>query len=157
VSEPVVIGIDRQSRPIDVERWTDLARRALLHEEVDRGELNLLFVGSGDMAELNMEHMGHEGPTDVLSFPIDAGTDGEAIEDVDEILLGDVVICPEQAAAQAPGHRRVGEHDGSIEDEIALLVVHGVLHVLGHDHAEPDEAASMRARERALLDAYHRT
>ena len=60
------------------------------------------------------------------------------------------------AARQAPLH--VGErgHDGSVEDELALLIVHGVLHILGHDHAEPDETARMRSAEAVLLDAHHR-
>jgi len=65
------------------------------------------------------------------------------------LLLGDVVVCPAVAERQAP------EHAGSYDDELALLVVHGVLHVLGHDHAEPDETAAMQARERDLLDRFH--
>lgn len=157
MSRPVVIAVDEQDEPVDIERWSALARRSLEHEGVERGELNLLFVTSAAMEELNRKHMGHEGPTDVLSFPLDAGGDSEAIEGVGEVLLGDVVICPEQAALQAPGHRSAGVHDGSVEDEIALLVVHGVLHVLGHDHVEPAETGSMRAREHVLLDAYHRS
>jgi probable rRNA maturation factor len=66
------------------------------------------------------------------------------------LLLGDVVVCPSVAERQAP------EHAGGYDDELALLVVHGVLHVLGHDHAEPEETAVMQARERALLDEFHR-
>jgi probable rRNA maturation factor len=107
--------------------------------------------------------MGAEGPTDVLAFPLedpieagrwpDAGSTGPDREppEVAELplLLGDVVVCPAVAARQAP------EHAGSYEDEIALLVVHGVLHVLGMDHADPEEAAVMQARERELLDRYH--
>jgi probable rRNA maturation factor len=65
------------------------------------------------------------------------------------LLLGDVVVCPAVAARQAP------QHAGSYEDELALLVVHGVLHVLGMDHADPAEEATMQARERELLDRYH--
>ena len=66
------------------------------------------------------------------------------------MLLGDVVICPTVARRNAP------EHAGTYEDELALLVVHGVLHVLGMDHAEPDETAAMQARERELLATLHR-
>jgi probable rRNA maturation factor len=66
------------------------------------------------------------------------------------LLLGDVVVCPAVAERQAP------EHGASYDDELALLVVHGVLHVLGHDHAEVDEAELMRARERELLQRFHR-
>ncbi len=65
------------------------------------------------------------------------------------MLLGDVVVCPAIAARQAPAHA------GSYDDEIALLVVHGVLHVLGMDHAEPADEAAMQARERELLDRHH--
>jgi probable rRNA maturation factor len=65
------------------------------------------------------------------------------------LLLGDVVVCPAVAARQAP------EHAGNLDDELALLVVHGVLHVLGWDHAEVEETERMRARERQLLEASH--
>jgi probable rRNA maturation factor len=108
--------------------------------------------------------MGKTGPTDVLAFPLDGQdvselvTGGGATRGPDRaptdpgdlpLLLGDVVICPSVAAAQAP------EHAGTVDDELALLLVHGILHVLGHDHAEPDEAEAMRARERTLLEAHH--
>jgi probable rRNA maturation factor len=65
------------------------------------------------------------------------------------VLLGDVVVCPAVAAAQAPGHA------GTVDDELALLVVHGILHILGHDHAEPGETVRMLARERELLETFH--
>ena len=107
--------------------------------------------------------MDKEGPTDVLAFPIDdpidagrwpdSGSTGPDREPPElgelPLLLGDVVVCPAVAARQAPTHA------GSYDDEIALLVVHGVLHVLGMDHAEPEEAAAMQARERELLDKFH--
>lgn len=137
---PVVVARDDQTvEPVEVERWAALATDVLVAEG-EAGELNLLFVDETAMAVLNHEHMGHEGPTDVLSFPIDgsgAGADG---------LLGDVVVCPAVARRNAP------DHAGTYEDELALLVVHGVLHVLGHDHAEDDEAAVMRAAEVAHLE-----
>ncbi len=153
MTDPVVVALDEQQESIDVDRWSSLARRPLRHEGVGRGELNLLFVTAATMGELNREHMGRTGPTDVLSFPIDAVDEHE----LGELLLGDVVICPEYALARATDHRVPGEHDGGADDEIALLVVHGVLHVLGHDHGTADEARSMRARECELLDAYHRS
>jgi probable rRNA maturation factor len=85
----------------------------------------------------------------VLSFPLDAATmnGGEHVDGA-PVLLGDVVVCPAIAAAAAP------DHGGSVDDELALLVVHGILHVLGHDHAEPGETAAMRERERALLSEH---
>lgn len=150
---------------IDLARWQRLALAVLVDEGV-RGlsELSVIFVDDTAMAELNLLHMGAQGPTDVLAFPIDAhdvtalvapagpsrGPDRAPVDAGDlPLLLGDVVICPTVAAAQAP------EHAGSLDDELALLVVHGVLHVLGYDHAEPDEARSMRQRERELLERHH--
>src|SRR5690606_22035911 len=97
--------------------------------------------------------------TDVLSFPIDAhdALDREPSEvptdagEVPVVLLGDIVVCPAVAHRNAPGHA------GSYPDEMALLIVHGVLHVLGHDHAEPEETKVMQARERELLERFHRS
>jgi probable rRNA maturation factor len=167
-----VFGVDEQDdEAIDVARWVRLAEDVLGAEDVRRGsELSVLFVDEATMADLNERHMGTSGPTDVLAFPIDddaidpgrwpdngsAGPDRPPT-DLDDLpaLLGDVVVCPAVAARQAPEHR--GEHhDGTVDDEIALLVVHGILHVLGMDHAEADEAAAMQAKERALLERFHR-
>jgi probable rRNA maturation factor len=129
---------------VDIDRWAAFAE-AVLDAEGAAGELTVTFVDVAEIAELNAEHMGKRGPTDVLSFPLD---DGEPVPGV-PALLGDVVICPEVASAQ------YADHAGTFDDEIALLVVHGILHVLGHDHAEPDEAEVMRARELELLEALH--
>ena len=162
--EPEVFTADEQSVvPIDVLRWTALATRAL-HAEGVRGhaEVSLLFVDADEMARLNEQFMGASGPTDVLAFPIDApeagfgsrpwlaGPDRPPPDPSDEpLLLGDVVICPGVAAANAPTHA------GTVDDELALLVVHGLLHVLGYDHAESEQAERMRRRERALLEEIH--
>ena len=168
-----VFGVDEQSDvDVDVARWVTLAERVLDDEKVrTTAELSLLFVDEAAMAELNERHMGAEGPTDVLAFPIDDdpieqgrwpdnGSTGpdRPPPDADEvpILLGDVVICPARAAEQAPGHGGAPHHDVSVDDELALLVVHGVLHVLGMDHADPAETEAMQARERALLSRHHR-
>ena len=165
---PVVRSFDETSEPaasggrIDTERWAGLAAAVLRDEGVARGELGLRFVDPGAMAELNLAHMGESGPTDVLAFPIDGGN-GQAPAPGPAVLLGDVVVCPAYAAQ--PGQAR--EPDGltrpgqtrapdSLSDELALLVVHGVLHVLGYDHAHDAEAAAMRAREGRLLAAHHR-
>jgi probable rRNA maturation factor len=128
---------------VDVERWHRLALDVLTENDAT-GELTLSFVDRDDIAELNAEHMGKAAPTDVLAFPMD----DEPMVGV-PTLLGDVVISPAVAAAQ------FADHAGTIDDELALLVVHGILHVLGHDHAEPDEAAEMRSRELALLERFH--
>ena len=146
----VVVDDQQTAVAIDATRWADLAAAALTCEGA-RGELTLTFVDVDEIAGLNEEHMGSDGPTDVLSFPLDG------VEDAFEPLaasgaprlLGDVVICPEIARRNAP------DHAGTLDDELALLVVHGCLHVLGYDHAEPDETRLMRARELELLVAHH--
>jgi probable rRNA maturation factor len=132
---------------VDVDRWADLAVAALDREHRGSGELNLMFVDALDMAELNRAHMGSDGPTDVLAFPIDGETQ---VGDGVPALLGDVVICPAVAAENAT------ERGCPLDDELALLVVHGVLHVLGHDHQDEPEAELMRSKEQALLAAHHR-
>ncbi len=149
-SEPVtVVCTDERSEtemdrpPIVVEHWRALAE-AVLVAQAAVGELTLTFVEVADIAELNAEHMGKVGPTDVLSFPLD----DEPMSGV-PTLLGDVVISPSVA------HDQFAEHAGTFDDEIALLIVHGILHVLGHDHADAGEAESMRQRERELLVAHH--
>jgi len=164
--DPEVFCADEQGDvEIDLVRWHDLALAVLLDEGV-RGlaELSVLFVAEDEIAALNLDHMGATGSTDVLAFPIDAhdvtqlvvpggatrGPDRAPADPGDlPLLLGDVVICPAVAARQAP------DHAGTVDDELALLVVHGILHVLGHDHAEAAPAAAMRERELALLEAHH--
>ena len=164
--EVQVFGADEQDdAPVEVDRWVRLAHEVIVAEGVEgEAELSLLFLDEESMAELNQRFMEKTGPTDVLAFPIDetgptgrwpdAGSTGPDRTDPDgdeaPLLLGDVVLCPAVAARQAP------EHDSSVDDEMALLVVHGVLHVLGYDHAEDDEAARMKAREVELLDRFHR-
>ena len=168
-----VFGVDEQDAvDIDVTRWVALAENVLDDAMVRPGaELSLLFVDEATMSDLNEQHMGASGPTDVLAFPIDEdpieqgrwpdnGTTGpdrpSPLPDDLPVLLGDVVVCPTRAAAQAPQHAGSSpNHTGAVEDEIALLVVHGVLHVLGMDHAEPTETEAMQAREQDLLGRFH--
>lgn len=164
--EPEVFCSDEQSDvDIDLMRWQALAEGVLAEEGIHGGtEMSVIFIGEADIAELNESFLGASGPTDVLSFPIDAaeidlspigsgatrGPDRAPLDPSDlPMLLGDVVICPKIAAQQAPTHA------GTLDDELALLVVHGILHILGHDHAEAVEAATMRARELQLLEQLH--
>jgi probable rRNA maturation factor len=164
--EPEVFVADEQrSVAMDLARWRSLAE-AVLGDEGVRGnvELSILFVEPDDIAALNEQFLGESRPTDVLAFPIDAvdvdvmssptsgrsGPDRPPPDPGDQpLLLGDVVVCPSVAQSQA------AEHAGALDDELALLVVHGILHVLGYDHDQPDETAVMRARELALLEAHH--
>lgn len=121
-------------------------------------ELSVLLVDEGTMADLHQRWMGEPGPTDVLSFPMDElrpphlggtrGSLGGHEPEPEPGLLGDVVLCPEVAAkqAQADGHRT--------EDEIELLCIHGILHLLGYDHAEPDDHATMFSLQEQLLASW---
>lgn len=141
----IVVHDEQGEVAIDADRWARLAA-SVLRDEGREGELTLTFVDRAEIAELNREHMGIDGPTDVLSFPLDALADEPV---AGPLLLGDVVICPAVAAEAAP------DHAGCLDDELALLTVHGVLHVLGHDHASPDEARAMRSREIVHLERHH--
>lgn len=135
---------------VQPERWARLAEGTLAALDVaGPAELSLSFVDADTIAALNAEHLSGDGPTDVLSFPLDIDAPLDATSHAPR-MLGDIVICPSVAEANAP------EHAGTLDDELALLVVHGVLHVLGHDHAEPDEARAMKAIEADLLAQLHR-
>lgn len=147
-AEVSVVVVDETDTVGDVGRWAELVARVLVAEGV-RGpaETNVCFVDAEVMAELNEAHMGHDGPTDVLSFPIDT-EDPDGSEGADGVrFVGDIVVCPEIAAAQASGHA------GTFDDEVALLLVHGSLHLVGHDHADYDERQRMWEAERRHLDA----
>ena len=155
---------EQQVHPMDVTRWAELARRVLTARGVKgETEVSLLFVDEDSIAHLNEQFLGKKGPTDVLSFPIEdepgptgrspdfGGTGpGTMAEQGTLTLLGDVVICPSVAAVNAT------EHEVTLEDEVALLVVHGLLHLLGMDHEKDAEAERMEAIEQQLLDRFYR-
>jgi probable rRNA maturation factor len=145
---------------VDLERWLRLVRLVLADERApEDAEVSLIFVDEAAIADLNTKFLGGSGPTDVLSFPIDddhipagrqpdsGGRGPGAPSDPSDppVVLGDVVVCPLVAQRQAP------QHAGTLDDELALLVVHGVLHLLNYDHAEEEETAVMQRRERELL------
>jgi probable rRNA maturation factor len=122
-------------------------------------ELSVLLVDEPAMTELHVRWMGEEGPTDVLAFPMDElrlpqpgkaahGDHSSSEPEEEQALLGDVVICPQVAAAQAAE----AEHD--VQDEIDLLCTHGILHLLGYDHAEPEEHATMFGLQDRLLASW---
>lgn len=162
-----VFAADEQSaEPVDAAHLVELARNVLDAQGVrGEAELSMLFVDEAAMAELNKRFLGKDGPTDVLSFPIDddvvemgaRAADSLGPGPVSDIepsdaptLLGDVVVCPAVARRNAP------HHAGTYEDEMALLVVHGILHLLGMDHEDDREAEAMERRERELLERFHR-
>ena len=151
-SAPVVVAVDEQAAvEIDLERWASLATAAFVDRGIAAGECNLLFVDEASIQELNAEHREKDKPTDVLSFPLD-GAEASHPDD----LIGDIVVCPTVAARNAPDHEGQDHHRGTLDDELALLVVHGVLHLLGHDHEDDAEAEIMEALEQQLLAAHHR-
>lgn len=108
-------------------------------------ELSIMLVDEVVMSNLHEEYMDEPGPTDVLSFPMDELREGTSDQESEEGVLGDVVICPIVAGRQAEtaGH--------SLEVEMRLLLTHGILHLLGHDHAEPEEHKVMFGLQATLL------
>ncbi len=141
-----VFVADEQTHPVDSDRLLQLASFVLADQHVPEAmEVSLLFVDRVAISDLNAHHMGKQGPTDVLAFPIDLP--GETRGGVPAIL-GDVVLCPEVAAQQAR------EHAVEPAAEIELLVVHGLLHLLGHDHAEPEERTRMFTLTDRLLSQF---
>lgn len=141
-----VVATNETHTALDLDAWADIVRRVLESEGVvGPAEANVVFLDADEMAALNAEHMGGSGPTDVLSFPIDDEPHAPTGPTEAPRLVGDIVVCPDIAAANAPYHA------GTLDDELALLLVHGSLHLLGHDHAEPEERGRMWSAERRLL------
>jgi probable rRNA maturation factor len=111
-------------------------------------ELAIVLVDEGAMEQLHLQWMGEPGPTDVLSFPMDELRPGRDGETSAEGILGDIVLCPSVAAtqAEAAGH--------SVMAELSMLTIHGLLHLLGYDHAEPDEEKEMFGLQADILQKY---
>jgi len=172
----VFLANEQADHPVDEPALARLARLVMDAEGVEESEVSLLLVNRAVMSDLNGRYMGEDGPTDVLAFPIDgpspasgppdgpvgprgfasdrlAGAEDDDLDLADEEddapwLLGDVVLCPAYAAEQA---RQAGQ---SLEAELELLTVHGILHLCGFDHAEPQEEQAMRTRTDELLDRW---
>jgi probable rRNA maturation factor len=158
VTIDVFAADEQQDQPVDVALLADLARKVLVARGMKgETEVSLLFVDEDSIAALNEQFLAKTGPTDVLSFPIEddpgptgrspdfgGSGPGSSPEQGALMLLGDVVICPAVAARNA------------VEDEVALLVVHGLLHLLGMDHENEAEAERMEAIEQELLTRFYR-
>ena len=131
---------------LDVKRLAALSRFVMDDMRVHpMAELCIKAVDEPTIAQLNEQWMEKEGPTDVLAFPMDELRPGLVDEDPEEGVLGDLVLCPAVAIRQ-------GETAGhGTEAEIELLTTHGILHLLGYDHAEPEEEKEMFALQRKLL------
>lgn len=134
---------------VDADELIELARFVLDRMNVNpRSELCITCVDEDAMTNLHVQWMDLPGPTDVMSFPMDElrpGRDGEVSP---EGILGDIVLCPDVAAVQAAnaGH--------TTAEELLLLVTHGILHLLGFDHAEPEDEKEMFELQRTLLLTY---
>ena len=125
---------------LDRRRLRNRAVRLLRELGRPKAELSIALVDDAEIAELNARYRGVEAATDVLSFSLLEGAHAERRGD----LLGDVVVSLDTAAVQARRGRR------SLDDEVLRLLIHGTLHLLGHDHERDDEARRMRAEERRV-------
>jgi probable rRNA maturation factor len=149
----VTIEINNESTiEVDEARVQRLAAFALQELKLHRkSELAIQFIDEQAMEVLHIQWMDEPGPTDVLSFPMDELRPGTEGEQTPPGLLGDVVICPQVAAKQAEtaGHEPI--------QEILLLATHGILHLVGFDHAEPDDEAEMFGLQKSILEKFYAT
>jgi probable rRNA maturation factor len=137
---------------VDVRRTQRLAAFVLDRMRVHpQAELCVTAVDEDTIAELNAKWMDKEGPTDVLAFPMDELRPGKVNEDPEEGVLGDLVLCPAVALRQAEEAVANGQTGYTGTDELDMLTVHGILHLLGYDHAEPEEHEEMFGLQARLL------
>ena len=136
----------------DEQSVLDVARYALERMHIHPlSELSVILVDAAAMEQLHIQWMDESGPTDVMSFPMDELRPGKEGEDLPQGLLGDIVLCPEVALKQ-------GEAGGHSKDaELQLLTVHGVLHLLGYDHEEPEDEREMFGLQKQILDDWRST
>ncbi len=135
---------------VDEPRVLRLAQHALAELNIHpKAELAIQFIDEEPMEVLHIQWMDEPGPTDVLSFPMDELRPGGEREVTAPGLLGDIVICPQVAIrqAEAAGHEPI--------NEVLMLTTHGILHLLGFDHAEPDEEKEMFALQKEILDNFY--
>jgi probable rRNA maturation factor len=137
---------------VDVRRTQKLAAFVLDRMRVHpQAELCITAVDEETIAELNAKWMEKEGPTDVLAFPMDELRPGKVTEEPEEGVLGDLVLCPAVAIRQAEDAVAGGQTGYTAIAELDMLSVHGILHLLGYDHAEPEEHTEMFALQARLL------
>ncbi len=142
----VRVSSNRDGEPLALDAFESLAVFVLRMEDApDAVELSVALVDVDEIARLNSDYRGVDGPTDVLSFGCD---EPEPVDSDEPIAIGDVVIAPDIAQTQA------SELGTTVEAELDLLLVHGVLHLLGYDHESDEDAEVMQARERSVLAAW---
>ena len=137
---------------VDEARVLRLASFTLDHMRIHpEAELGIQFVNEDTMTTRHVQWMDEPGPTDVLSFPMDELRPGNDLELSAVGLLGDIVVCPQVAAEQAiiAGHETI--------NEVLMLTAHGILHLLGFDHAEPEEEKEMFGLQRDILERFYKT
>ncbi len=138
--------LNESGEDVDIKDLSKLSRFVMDRMRVHPlAELCIKVVDEDTIASLNEQWMEKSGPTDVLAFPMDELRPGLVNEEPEEGVLGDLVLCPDVAARQAT------EAGHSTRDEVELLTVHGILHLLGYDHAEPEEHAEMFGLQARLL------
>jgi rRNA maturation RNase YbeY len=138
----VAVSVDDGRSPVAPARLSHLSRQVLGALRVPRALISITLIGRRAMAKLNREHLGHRGPTDVITFALGQDPSG--------VVIADIYICADVARAQARAHR-VG-----IREELARLVIHGTLHACGWEHPEDDSrtASPMWRRQEQLLKRY---
>lgn len=145
----VLVSDEHPSSGVDPEHLRSLAEAVLSAEGFPpEAEVSITLVGDDEMASWNSRALGKTGPTDVLSFPVEDFRPGRVPSFVPEgppLLLGDVVIAPDYVRRQA------GALGMTVDDEMALMVAHGILHLLGYDHQDDADAELMEDRERVIL------
>jgi probable rRNA maturation factor len=150
-----VFVADEQDADIPVDVLKELAELVLTHEGYPSDtEVTVLFVDDESIAGYNERFMGREGPTDVLAFPLEelrAGVAPSPRGSGPPLHLGDVIIAPDKVSRQA------AEREVAFEDELSLMVVHGMLHLMGWDHPDDDLAERMEAKEEEILAKVGRT
>jgi probable rRNA maturation factor len=144
--------LNESGAEVDVAELSGLARFVMDRMRVHpQAELCVKLVDEATIAELNKQWMDKDGPTDVLAFPMDELRPGLVNEEPEEGVLGDLVLCHAVAERQAEQARAAGQAGYSTGDEVDLLTVHGILHLLGYDHAEPEEHREMFGLQARLL------
>ena len=130
---------------VDARALKRTLKQLLIAVGEERSDISLSLVDDAAIRAINREHRGKDAPTDVLSFPMYDGS--HAQPDTEERFLGDIVISVETARRQA------ADYDAPLQREIYRLLIHGLLHVMGHDHMEAEERVQMEAEERRLAAA----
>jgi probable rRNA maturation factor len=144
--------LEESQSEVDPRRLVRLSRFVLDRLRVHpQAELCIMLVDEETIAELNEKWMGSSGVTDVLAWPMDELRPGHVNDEPVEGVLGDLALCAPVARRQADEAREKGQTGYSLTDEVDLLTVHGILHLLGYDHAEPDEHAEMFGLQARLL------